>query len=58
MIECGIVTGAAGFLGPVHSKSILDLYQGLVIVDIDRKKLELAFKNLVIDYPKKKNIKI
>jgi NAD(P)-dependent dehydrogenase (short-subunit alcohol dehydrogenase family) len=57
MIECGIVTGAAGFLGPVHSKSILDLYQGLVIVDIDRKKLELAFKNLVIDYPKKKILK-
>jgi NAD(P)-dependent dehydrogenase (short-subunit alcohol dehydrogenase family) len=57
MIECGIVTGAAGFLGPVHSKSILDLYQGLVIVDIDSKKLELAFKNLVIDYPKKKILK-
>jgi len=58
MIECGIVTGAAGFLGQVHSKSILDLYQGLVIVDIDKKKLELTLKNLVIDYPKKKNIKI
>jgi len=57
MIECGIVTGAAGFLGPVHSKSILDLYQGLVIVDIDRKKLEIAFKNLAIDYPKKKILK-
>ena len=27
MIECGIVTGAAGFLGHT-SKSILDLYAG------------------------------
>jgi NAD(P)-dependent dehydrogenase (short-subunit alcohol dehydrogenase family) len=57
MTECGIVTGAAGFLGQVHAKSILDLYQGLVIVDIDKKKLDLAFKNLVTDYPKKKILK-
>jgi NAD(P)-dependent dehydrogenase (short-subunit alcohol dehydrogenase family) len=57
MIECGIVTGAAGFLGQVHSRSILDLYPGLVIVDINKKKLELTFKDLVKNYPKKKILK-
>ena len=57
MIECGIVTGAAGFLGQVHSRSILDLYQGLIIVDINKKKLELTFKNLIRSYPQKKILK-
>ena len=57
MIECGIVTGAAGFLGHIHSKSILDLYAGLVIVDINKKKLEKLYKNLKINYPKKKILK-
>ena len=36
MIECGLVTGAAGFLGHIHSKSVIDLYPGLVIVDINK----------------------
>lgn len=57
MIECGIVTGAAGFLGQVHSRSILDLYQALVIVDINKKKLDLTFKDLAKNYPKKKILK-
>lgn len=57
MIECGIVTGAAGFLGQVHSRSILDLYQALVIVDINKKRLDLTFKDLARNYPKKKILK-
>jgi len=57
MIQCGVVTGAAGFLGEVHSRSILDLYPGLVIIDINKKKLESTFKNLVKDYPKKRILK-
>ena len=58
MIECGVVTGAAGFLGPIHSKSILDLYPGLVIVDINKKQLELLYKKLTKIYPKKKNLNV
>ena len=29
------------FLGHIHSKSILDLYAGLVIVDINKKTREI-----------------
>ena len=54
MIESGLVTGAAGFLGHIHSKSVIDLYPGLVIVDINKKQLELLYKNLTKIYPKKK----
>lgn len=57
MIQSGIVTGGAGFLGEIHSKSILDLYQGLVIIDVNKKKLDVAFKKLCKDYPQKKILK-
>lgn len=57
LVYSGLVTGAAGFLGEVHSKSILDLYPGLIIVDINKKKLNILFKNLCLIYPKKKILK-
>ena len=58
MIECGIVTGAAGFLGHIHSESILDLYAGLVIVDINKKKTRNIIQKLKNKLPQKENPKI
>ena len=52
-IECGLVTGAAGFLGIEHCKSILDNYSGLVMIDINKKKLNKSFYELKKKYPKK-----
>ena len=35
----GLVTGAAGFLGIVHCESILEKYDGLIMVDINKNKM-------------------
>ena len=53
----GLVTGAAGLLGIEHCKSILDANNGLIINDIDKKKLIKVFKSLKKNYPKSNILK-
>ena len=53
----GLVTGAAGLLGIEHCKSILDANNGLIINDIDKKKLIKDFKSLKKNYPKSNILK-
>ena len=36
-LKFGLVTGAGGFLGLEHCRSILDIKFGLVMIDINKK---------------------
>jgi NAD(P)-dependent dehydrogenase (short-subunit alcohol dehydrogenase family) len=51
--EFGLVTGASGFLGEVHCYSVLENYNGLIVVDINKKKLDSLTKILKKKYPNK-----
>ena len=53
----GLVTGAAGFLGIEHCKSILDNNLGLVMVDINKKEINKKYKFLKKNYPNSKILK-
>lgn len=50
-LKFGLVTGAGGFLGLEHCKSILDINFGLVMVDINQKKLNKSYEFLKKKYP-------
>lgn len=56
-INYGLVTGAAGLLGIEHCKSILESNNGLVMIDINKKKLTEVYNFLKKKYPKSKIIK-
>ena len=47
----GLVTGAAGLLGIEHCKSILDINNGLIMVDINKVELLKTYKFLKKIYP-------
>ena len=47
----GLVTGAAGFLGLEHCKSILDIKLGLIMIDVNQQKLKKAYSFLKKNYP-------
>ena len=53
--EFGIVSGAAGFLGEVHCESVLDFCDGLIMLDINKKRLNQSFIKLNKKY-KNRNI--
>ena len=50
-LKFGLVTGAGGFLGLEHCRSILDIKFGLVMIDINKKKLDKSYKFLKKNYP-------
>ena len=56
-INYGLVTGAAGFLGFEHCKTILELGLGLIMIDVNKEALLKKYKILANKY-KYKNIKI
>jgi len=53
----GLVTGAAGLLGVEHCKSILDINNGLVMVDINKVELLKTYNSLKKIYPNASIIK-
>lgn len=57
-LVAGLVTGAGGFLGLQHCKSVLDLNHVLIMVDKKNDGLQSNFKLLKSIYKKQKIIKI
>lgn len=53
----GLVTGAAGFLGVEHCKSILESNLGLVMIDVNKNELEKSYNYLKKNYPNSKILK-
>ena len=53
----GLVTGAAGFLGVEHCKSILDANLSLIMIDTNKPKLNKEYKSLKNNYPYKSILK-
>ena len=51
-----LITGAAGFLGKMHSEAILEMGKSLCITDINFKKLQTLYLYLKKKYPKKEII--
>ena len=51
--EFGIVTGAVGFLGTMHSEIVLKNRLNLIMLDVNLKKLKSFSKNLKQKYPNK-----
>ena len=52
-----LITGSAGLLGKYHAEALLQLNLNIILTDIDRKGLDVTFKNLKEFYPKKNIIK-
>ena len=52
-----LVTGAAGFLGVEHCKSILDANLSLIMIDTNKPKLNKEYKSLKNNYPYKSILK-
>ena len=52
-----LITGSAGLLGKHHAEALLQLNLNIVLTDIDRKGLDVTFKDLKELYPKKNIIK-
>lgn len=57
-LDAGLVTGAGGFLGLEHCKSVLDLNHVLIMVDKNNVGLQSNFKLLKSIYKKQKIIKV
>ena len=52
-----LITGSAGLLGKYHAEALLQLNLNIVLTDIDRKGLDITFKDLKELYPQKNIIK-
>lgn len=48
-----IITGAAGLLGQMHAKAVIEAGGVPIMIDVNRKNLEIATKNLCEEYPEK-----